>query len=389
MKIKNFITIFFLIVFSNSVAQTPVLQPKSVIEMDFEKESKLFDFYSLKLKQNPQDSSLTEEVFSLGIEYKESFWDIFGDACSWYCAGGPFSVTASSSLKSNGKNSYDGQNAHDLDYKNAWVEGVSGYGIGEYLLYKFKGDSPRVTEIIVVNGYVKSRAAFKNNSRVKKLKVYKDDKPIAILELKDIMGEQTFDIGTLGYHRENAPDWSLKFEIMEVYEGEKYDDTAISEIYFQGLDVHCLAKGTKIAMADGSEKNIEDIEAGDKVLSYSAGKGMGESSVKSTASKVHSDFVCYKFRSGKELICTPDHPLFCEGFGWVSSAPEKTKVYKGYRDVLAAKPGMQILSDKGIDTIDVISKGTKEQVFFTIEELEDGQMGYFANGLCVGTEPLR
>lgn len=33
-------------------------------------------------------------------------------------------------------------------------------------------------------------------------------------------------------------DWTLKFEILEVYEGSKYSDTVISEIYFNGIDVH-------------------------------------------------------------------------------------------------------------------------------------------------------
>ena len=32
--------------------------------------------------------------------------------------------------------------------------------------------------------------------------------------------------------------------------------------------VTCFAKGTKILMADGTEKNIEDIKAGDWVMSY-------------------------------------------------------------------------------------------------------------------------
>jgi len=30
----------------------------------------------------------------------------------------------------------------------------------------------------------------------------------------------------------------LKFEILEVYKGSKYNDTAITEIYFDGIDVH-------------------------------------------------------------------------------------------------------------------------------------------------------
>jgi hypothetical protein len=34
------------------------------------------------------------------------------------------------------------------------------------------------------------------------------------------------------------PVWTMRFEIMDVYKGDKYDDTAITEIYFDGIDVH-------------------------------------------------------------------------------------------------------------------------------------------------------
>lgn len=30
----------------------------------------------------------------------------------------------------------------------------------------------------------------------------------------------------------------MKFKILDVYKGDKYDGTAITEIYFDGIDVH-------------------------------------------------------------------------------------------------------------------------------------------------------
>ena len=39
-------------------------------------------------------------------------------------------------------------------------------------------------------------------------------------------------------HNPNAPDWKLRFEILEVYPGSKFEDIAISELYFDGIDVH-------------------------------------------------------------------------------------------------------------------------------------------------------
>ncbi|MBQ2239790.1 MAG: hypothetical protein II322_03130 [Alistipes sp.] len=54
------------------------------------------------------------------------------------------------------------------------------------------------------------------------------------------MDLQRFEVGILGNEDrcEESPVWSIKFEILEVYPGDKYDDTVITEIYFDGIDVH-------------------------------------------------------------------------------------------------------------------------------------------------------
>jgi hypothetical protein len=204
----------------------------------------------LKLDGGTAKSDLTaEELKALKqwekqLYYKDSgYWDILGGGCSWYCGGGADTIIASSTLKPQGNISYDARHAEDLSYKTVWVEGVPGYGIGEYLLYKFRPATPSITEIIVVNGYVKNEKAYRENSRVKKLKVYLNDQPYAVLNLDDKRSSQHFKIPTpLGRERNDksplALPWSLKFQIAEVYKGTKYDDTVITEIYFDGTDVH-------------------------------------------------------------------------------------------------------------------------------------------------------
>ena len=83
------------------------------------------------------------------------------------------------------------------------------------------------------------------NSRVKQLKVYKDDPPLALLNLKDIRAAQSFSFAPIGHgdradHEklQTMPAWTLRFEIVDVYKGAKYDDTVLSELYFDGIDVH-------------------------------------------------------------------------------------------------------------------------------------------------------
>jgi hypothetical protein len=177
-------------------------------------------------------------------EAKDSYWDIIS-GCSWYCGAWPKSIKTSSSLKSQNGNTYKSKNIHDLNYKNAWVEGVDGNGIGEFIEYTFSGESPRITDIFIVNGYVKNEQVWKNNARVKKLKLYINNQAYAILNLKDSRSEQRFKVEPIGNgDRTNKaelklkPDWKLKFEVLEVYPETKFQDLAISEIYFDGIDVH-------------------------------------------------------------------------------------------------------------------------------------------------------
>jgi hypothetical protein len=70
--------------------------------------------------------------------------------------------------------------------------------------------------------------------------MYYNDKPYVILNLKNTIDLQRFEVGILGNEErsEASPAWSIKFEILEVYPGEKYEDTVITEIYFDGIDVH-------------------------------------------------------------------------------------------------------------------------------------------------------
>jgi hypothetical protein len=174
------------------------------------------------------------------MELPRDYWSTTWKGCEGYCGGSPQSVTASSELKQQGGNTYTARNARDFSYKTAWVEGVPGPGIGEYLVYTFPPEASRIVEIIVANGYIKSERAYRDNGRVKKLQVYWNDEPFGILHLEDRRSAQHFYVPEIGHaDRTNLsilPPWTLKFEILEVYKGAKYDDTVIAEIFFEGLD---------------------------------------------------------------------------------------------------------------------------------------------------------
>jgi DNA-binding XRE family transcriptional regulator len=331
-----------------------------------------------------------KDILAKCDETKEDYWDIIGGGCSWYCGGGPDSVIASSFLSStNSKNEFEARNAKDLNYKTVWVEGVKGYGIGEFLEYNFKAVSAPITEIKIVNGFVKSQTLWENNSRVKKLKVYIDNELFTELNLEDIRGVQTFKFNPIGKERNNdLPDWKLKFEIAEVYKGLKYDDVVISEIFFDGIGVHCFAKGTKVDMLDNSKKNIEDLQIGDsiKTMDLKTGK-INFSSIEKMESVSHHNLVKYTFESGQELIATEDHPLKLKNEGWGSLNPNKSIIYKGFDLLKHIKINDYILTASGSDKIIDIKFIPEDQPTYTISKLSNGN-NFIANGIVVGIEQL-
>jgi hypothetical protein len=143
-------------------------------------------------------------------------------------------IVASSALKAQGSKSYKASNVFDRDPETAWVEGVKGNGVGQWIEYRdVSGCS--ISSIKILNGYVKSDKAWNENARVKRLKVYCNGKPKCILELQNSRSWQSFDIdGGLGYDVH-----TIRFEILDVYPGSKYQDTAISEIYFDCTQFDC------------------------------------------------------------------------------------------------------------------------------------------------------
>ena len=157
--------------------------------------------------------------------------------CSWYCAAYPKTISATSSLDGSDIINYQPENLHDFDLQTAWVEGMDEHGVGEEITIEFElPPNLKLTHVEIYNGYLKSEETWKNNSRVKMLSFYANDDFVGFMELADSQLMQRFDIGEVG--SDDSGNLLLTFHILEVYEGDKYMDTAISEINFDGLGDH-------------------------------------------------------------------------------------------------------------------------------------------------------
>tara|TARA_R100000008_G_scaffold16408_1_gene8077 strand:+ start:2473 stop:5814 length:3342 start_codon:yes stop_codon:yes gene_type:complete len=93
-----------------------------------------------------------------------------------------------------------------------------------------------------------------------------------------------------------------------------------------GMGAWCFVEGTKVFMSDGTEKNIEDVELNDEVMSWSENENkMTSSRVTGLKRPIHQDMILIKFENGTENINTFDHPYYVKGKGWCSYGPQLTE----------------------------------------------------------------
>ncbi len=174
----------------------------------------------------------------------------------------------SSSILKSKSDQYSAKNVIDNNPSTAWVEGVSGPGINENIKIDFTPytaggkieGSTLINKIGIINGYSKDKDTFKSNNRVKKIRItynYRlhldeiegknsnpNDKVLGSLginefndqELRDkekILGEYLLeDKMEMQYIQFDEPLLAsyIKITILDVYKGDKFDDTCISEV---------------------------------------------------------------------------------------------------------------------------------------------------------------
>lgn len=140
-----------------------------------------------------------------------------------------FSLVASSTLPDMSGISYYVGNVMDGNNNTAWVEGVAGDGVGEYIQCVYNGTGSLIIHgFAIKTGYVKNATTFSENGSVRGLVVYVNTSPIANTILERIRDEQTVSISPTTIN----PGDSLVFVIDSVVPGpaDGEHDTAISEI---------------------------------------------------------------------------------------------------------------------------------------------------------------
>jgi superfamily I DNA/RNA helicase len=98
-----------------------------------------------------------------------------------------------------------------------------------------------------------------------------------------------------------------------------------------GDDAQCLVAGTRVTMADGSTRAIEDVAVGDSVLSGCGAGSFGPARVVRVHRSERVDGIAITLRSGRRLVSTPEHTHFA-GRATMHEA-RKRRVAGDFRDI--------------------------------------------------------
>ena len=138
----------------------------------------------------------------------------------------PLKITASaSSIRlAVQSNTYYAANAIDGKRSTAWIEGVDGPGIGEWIRFDFDRDIV-IHRILIQPGYFKSPQIWAGNNRLATVTAQFSDGSSRELTFTDTMTSQKVDVGAIRTR------W-VRFVIKSVYYGTD-PDTAVSEVAFE------------------------------------------------------------------------------------------------------------------------------------------------------------
>ena len=141
--------------------------------------------------------------------------------------------------------------------------------------------------------------------------------------------------------------------------------------------ISCFTAGTKVTLADGSTKDIEDVVVGDMV----AGSNGKANAVVGVEVPPLGDRPLYAINGSKAFV-TAEHP-FMTTMGWKSIDPTLTMKENALLDVGALSIGDILVTDNGNVAISSITQhsGDKEEKVYNL--LLDGNHTYYANGFLV------
>lgn len=127
--------------------------------------------------------------------------------------------------------------AYDFNLLTGWRSPNGSNGIGKKITFVFEpAGNSKIKKILFFPGYMRTPADWRHYSRPAKVALRINGKDITVLHLQDVMACQVFDIPMTAFYKKNE-DITVMFEILSIYPGSEFEETAISEINFEGTNI--------------------------------------------------------------------------------------------------------------------------------------------------------
>ena len=138
-------------------------------------------------------------------------------------------------VKAKDGSTYHAQNMIDGNPETAWIEGVDGLGIGEYIYIEFDGVKS-VSEIDIYPGFLKTKNRYLVNGQPTRLLIEWEGGQSEIgLDRVDVStDDEPFELDEMPIAKLNLDEAVqtsyLKFTIIDAVGGSKYEDVAITDV---------------------------------------------------------------------------------------------------------------------------------------------------------------
>ena len=154
----------------------------------------------------------------------------------------------------------------------------------------------------------------------------------------------------------------------------------------------CFVAGTKVLMADGSSKNIEDVKQGDRIISLNmTSMALEEDLVLELPSKIKKyRLIKMSIDDGNIIEFSPAHPFWVVGKGWSVYDQEEAKTELTF-EVNKINTGDTLLKNVNGKLVEVIVKSLEETgevvEMYNVEHVAKNN-NFFANWILVHNKRL-
>ena len=219
--------------FPSNIYKFPDIHPDSLYS--FIEQSALYDSIQQEntkydsLSQNEQKLLEKAALFERGPFYTGAY------GCSWYCVNNITSIKSNSFIKAHKAENFLPENCYDFDLRTAWISNLSDNKLSEISFKMEVAQDTQQLNIIIYNGFSKSKETWKRYNRAKKIKLSINNTKSYILCLQDVYYGQVFKLPfqQIGIQNETF----IKLKVLEYYDKKK-KPIALSEINFEGTAIH-------------------------------------------------------------------------------------------------------------------------------------------------------